>query len=131
MVTPPILYMIGAPPDAMYGLTGFLIETVEPGSAADIAGLRGGDLPVQLGGLGVIIGGDIITAVDGRPVDTLDSALNIVRGLKVGQEIAVDFLRDGEPNTVTVTLPERPPPPDERDRGLMPPPPVDVAPLPA
>ena len=111
MVTPPILYMIGAPPEAMYGLTGFLIETVEPGSAADIAGLRGGDLPVQLAGLSVIIGGDIITAVDGRPVDTLDNALDIVRGLKVGQEITVDLLRDGEPMTVTVTLPERPPRP--------------------
>ncbi|MDH3980461.1 MAG: trypsin-like peptidase domain-containing protein [Gammaproteobacteria bacterium] len=47
---------------------GFLIETIEPGSAADQAGLRAGVLPLQVGAQEFILGGDIITKVNGESI---------------------------------------------------------------
>jgi putative serine protease PepD len=67
MVTPPILLMLGAPPWEAEGLTGFLVETIEPGSAADRAGLKGGVWPVMWGPTEILLGGDIITEVNGVP----------------------------------------------------------------
>ena len=49
MVTPVILQLLGARPMAALSTRGFLVETVEPGSAADKAGIRGGTLPVLWG----------------------------------------------------------------------------------
>lgn len=88
---------------------GFLVETVEPGSAADRLGLRGGDLEISVGGFDFLLGGDIITAVNGVHIDSLDTALAVVRDLRIGQEITVDYVRQGESLQGKVTLEERPP----------------------
>jgi putative serine protease PepD len=108
MVTPPILAMLGASPSEMRDLTGFLVETVEPGSAADRAGLRGGVWPVKWGPTEILLGGDIITEVNGVRIDTLERALGIVRGLRIGERVRLRILRDGTELEVSVTLEERP-----------------------
>jgi serine protease Do len=108
MVTPPILALLGASEDQWADSMGFLVETVEPGSAADRAGLQGGDWPIQWGGTQFIIGGDIIIEVNGRKIDSRDVALDVVRNLKVGETVSLVYLRDGEKHAVSVTLPERP-----------------------
>lgn len=108
MVTPPILQILGAPPGEWEALTGFLVETVEPGSAADRAGLRGGVWPVIWGGTEILLGGDIITEVNGVRIDTLDTALGIVRGLRIGETVTLKGLRDGVEFKVSVVLEERP-----------------------
>src|SRR5207253_11221731 len=46
--------------------SGVLIQSVQHGSAADKAGLKGGDISAQVAGQDVVLGGDIITKVDGR-----------------------------------------------------------------
>ena len=48
---------------------GLLITDVERGSAADRAGLRGGRQTVQIGNAQLTVGGDLIMAIDGQPVD--------------------------------------------------------------
>jgi serine protease Do len=89
MVTPPILSMPGVPFDEWDATSGFLVETVEPGSAADRVDIKGGEWPINWGGTSVLLGGDIITSVNGTPIDSLTTALDVVRGLKVGQTISV------------------------------------------
>jgi putative serine protease PepD len=107
MVTPDILMMLGASPFDL-GLTGFLVETVEPGSAADLAGLRGGVWPVMWGPTEILLGGDIVTAVNGVRIDTLERALEVVKGLRIGQTVKIEALRDGQPFEASVVLEERP-----------------------
>lgn len=108
MVTPPILAILGVPYDQWDAATGFLVETVEPGSAADEIGIRGGEWPILWGGHQFLIGGDIITEVNGRRIDSRDVALDVVRGLKAGETISLTYLREGEEMTASVMLSERP-----------------------
>ena len=94
---------------------GFMVETVEPGSAADKAGLRGGTFPLRIGPQSYLIGGDIITSVNGEPVTDLGVTARIVRSLKPGDKIKLVYNRDGEELTLETTLFERPIlPQDER-----------------
>ena len=108
MVNPTILQLLGAPPMAALFTRGFLVETVEPGSAADKAGIRGGSLPVLWGLQEMILGGDIIMQVNGKEVLSIEDARDVVRGLKIGQTVKVNLLRDGEPMEVTAVIEERP-----------------------
>jgi putative serine protease PepD len=108
MVTPLVLQLLGAPPEEWENLMGFLVETVEPGSAAERAGILGGYMPMMWGGTEILLGGDIITEVNGVRIDTLGTALNVVRGLKVGDTVEIRGLRDGMPFDASVVLDERP-----------------------
>lgn len=81
---------------------GVLISQVTDGGPAASAGLRGGNADTGLGG-------DIITAVDGRVVDEFDDLLGyIVQQATVGQTIELSVLRNGQTEIVRVTLGERP-----------------------
>jgi S1-C subfamily serine protease len=88
---------------------GLLIQSVEDGSAADDAGLRGPTRTVVVNGryqLG--IGGDFITAVDGKPVtgnETLQRAMAAKRG---GDTLELTIVRNGKSTTVKVHLGEAP-----------------------
>jgi putative serine protease PepD len=100
-MVPPIFAMLRMPP-------GFMIETIEPGSPAEQAGLQGGSVPLRIGPEEYLMGGDILIAVDGRRIAFPGSLIEIVRGLKVGQRIRVTYLREDREMEVEATLPERP-----------------------
>ncbi len=88
---------------------GVLLVDVEPGSPADDAGLRGGRRQVQVGNAVLPVGGDIITALDGEPIETVeDLTLYLETRTTVGQTVRVDLVRDGRPEVVDVVLEERP-----------------------
>jgi S1-C subfamily serine protease len=82
-------------------------EAVADGPAAD-AGLEGGNTEATIEGANVTLGGDIITALDGKDVKSMDALIAIVDGKKPGDEIEVTYLRGGDERTVTVTLANRP-----------------------
>jgi S1-C subfamily serine protease len=88
--------------------TGVLVESVRANSPAEQAGLRGGDQTVTLGDQEVQIGGDVITAVDGQAVKSMDDLLSILQQSKVNQKVTLTIVRDGQQQEVTVTLAARP-----------------------
>jgi S1-C subfamily serine protease len=88
---------------------GLLVLSVVRGGPADRAGIRGGTQIVRIGGYRVPVGGDIITAINGHPVPTLQE-LNVYLDsqTRVGDSVEVTIYRGGQEMRVTVTLEERP-----------------------
>jgi S1-C subfamily serine protease len=87
---------------------GVLVARVEPGSPADRAGLQGGDDQVIVNGETYVLGGDVITAVDGQPVTTLEELRDEILSHKPGDTIELEVNRDGTPQTITVELGRQP-----------------------
>ncbi len=91
------------------GDTGLLVVRVAPGSAADQAGIRGGNQVARIGNARVPLGGDIITALNGTAMTTSKEFVAYLETeTQVGDTVAVTIVRDGEEQTVQVTLGERP-----------------------
>src|SRR5215475_13506604 len=67
--------------------TGFLVEVVEPGSPAEKANMQGGDLELTVGGDEFLLGGDIITVMNGKRLDSPETVINALQELKVGGEL--------------------------------------------
>jgi len=90
-------------------MRGVLILEVQPGTAAARAGLRGGDREVEVMGVTIMAGGDIIVAIDGYELHDFDDLVAyLVRETEVGQEVVLTVIRDGEELEIPVTLGERP-----------------------
>jgi putative serine protease PepD len=87
---------------------GVLVVTVAPGSPAAQAGIRGGTEQVVLQGQPFVVGGDVITAVDGQATATAQDLAAQINQREPGQTITVDLVRDGRPLSVEVTLAARP-----------------------
>jgi hypothetical protein len=89
-----------APPRSYAGVSSFdtteggvTFDNVEPpGSPADKAGL---------------VGGDIITAVDGQPVTTDDQMMELLGRTPIGKTLEIVYLRDGEQKTTQLTTVSR------------------------
>ena len=88
--------------------TGVLIENVQSGSPADQAGLQGSFKPVQINCQRVLIGGDVITAMDGNAIATFNDLQNFMQNAQSGQQVKITILRDGKEQTVTATLAQHP-----------------------
>ncbi len=87
---------------------GVLISGVQPNTGAARAGLRGGDHEVEVKGVAVRAGGDIIIAIDGYQLRSFgDLVAYLVRETRVGQEVMLTIIRDGEVMEVPVVLGER------------------------
>jgi S1-C subfamily serine protease len=89
---------------------GVLIEDVPPGTPAARAGLRGGDREAldQRDGSVVVLGGDVLTRIDGRPVADMDDVHSMLTKHRPGQKVTLQLRRDGKLVTVSAELGERP-----------------------
>jgi S1-C subfamily serine protease len=87
---------------------GALVQQVWPGGPAAKAGIRGGDVPAQLNGNSIELGGDIITAVGGKPIASSDQLAATIGAMKPGTTVKVTILRGGKRKQVEVTLGNRP-----------------------
>lgn len=83
-------------------------EVIEDGPAA-VAGLQGSDEQTTIDGFTALVGGDVITRMNDEVINNFDDLLTyIVRQTSVGQTVTLEIIRDGETQTVEVTLLARP-----------------------
>jgi S1-C subfamily serine protease len=88
---------------------GILIVQVSPKGPAARAGIRGSTKRTRVGNVLVSVGGDIIVAVDGHKVSSIDEMTAYLDGeRKVGDEVKMDLLRDGRSFSLAVRLGELP-----------------------
>lgn len=87
---------------------GVLVMEVFPESPADQAGLRGGSREVILRNVRFLLGGDVITVINGRTVSGMDQLVGILIGMEAGQHITLGIYRDLAPLDIEVLLAERP-----------------------
>ena len=88
---------------------GVLVSDVTAGTAADRAGLQGGDQEVTVMGVPITAGGDLIVAIDGYELRDFDDLIAyLVRETEVGQRVMLTVIRNGEEMEIPVTLGERP-----------------------
>jgi len=87
---------------------GLLIRRVEPGSAAEAAGLRGPARYVIRYNYRLPVGADLITALDGQPVESIDSLQRAMNRHHGGDILEMTIFRDGRSQKVRVKLGEAP-----------------------
>ncbi len=95
---------IAAAMDLPENTQGVLVEQVERGSAADEAGIRGSYKPQTIEGQQILIGGDIITAIDKQTVTGMADLKAALAKMEPGQKTTLTILRDGKQQQVAVTL---------------------------
>ncbi len=77
-----------------YGLpAGAYVEEVTPGTAAEKAGIRAGDIIINLGGY---------------DVDSLNTLTRVLRRFKAGETVSVTVYRNGSKEYLSITLDEKP-----------------------
>ena len=87
---------------------GYLVEVVYDGSPADRAGLRGGNLSIVVQGEEYLVGGDVLTTIEGTAIRTHQDYLAKVKALRPGQRVRITIVRDGHRRDLTLTVAERP-----------------------
>lgn len=89
--------------------SGVLVDTVTPDSPASKAGLRGGNTLTPVRGRDVCAGGDIIVAVNGEYIASMDELVYyLVVNTRPGDEITLLVVRGEETFEVPVLLENRP-----------------------
>ncbi len=92
---------IGLPVD--YGL---LIIQVTPGGSADSAGLRAGSERAYLGNTPIMLGGDLIVAIDDQKVQDEDDLSQMMNNHRAGDTVKITIYRNKKKMEVSVSLGE-------------------------
>jgi S1-C subfamily serine protease len=88
--------------------SGVLVEDVHSRSGAAKAGLEGGETQVVVAGETYVLGGDIIVAVDGDPISSIEELRDEISARKPGDKVRLRIFRGGKKTSVTVTLGRQP-----------------------
>jgi S1-C subfamily serine protease len=83
---------------------GLLIQQVARGSAAEQAGLRGARQLVLVGNAQLGIGGDLITAIDGKTVEEQDAVTRAISRKHAGDTLDLTIVRAGKSVNIKVVL---------------------------
>ncbi len=83
---------------------GVVIAEVVPGGPADKAGLKGGNRIIYVDSTQIIVGGDIITKIDGKPVESMEELRSEIQKRKVGDTVVITYIRGGKEYTVKIKL---------------------------
>ncbi|HMH01450.1 MAG TPA: trypsin-like peptidase domain-containing protein [Terriglobales bacterium] len=100
-ITPELAQQMGLASDF-----GLLVLQVAPGGAADRAGLRGGTERAYIGNSAILLGGDLIIAIDGEKVEDQQDYAQVMNNHRAGDTVRVSFYRGKNKMEVAVTLGE-------------------------
>ena len=104
-----VSYAIGPDLAQQMGLAsdyGVLIQKVIPGGAAERAGLRGGSEQAYVGNTLILLGGDLIVAIDGQQVNEPGDIAAIMDKHQAGDTISITVLRGRKQITMKLILGE-------------------------
>ena len=87
---------------------GFLVEAVEQNSPAYLAGISGGRLPVKVGLRSLILGGDIIVAINDIEIKDYESLQRGLNTVKIGNKLRLKIFRMGKIVKSEFMITERP-----------------------
>jgi len=87
---------------------GAYIAVVVDNGPAEAAGLQGATGQETILGQAVPVGGDVVVAADGEPIQDFADLLNYVAFQRPGESITLTILRDGRRQEVSVELAARP-----------------------
>ena len=100
-ISPDIADELGLPADS-----GLLIIRVVSGGAAERAGLRGGSERAYLGNMPIMVGGDLIVAIDGQEVQDQQELSRIMNSHRAGDSVKITIYRGKRKMDIDVTLGE-------------------------
>jgi S1-C subfamily serine protease len=100
-ITPELADQMGLPAD-----NGLLIVQVVPGGAAERAGLRGGTERAYLGNIPIMVGGDLIVAIDGQEIQDQQDLGQVMNNHRAGDTVRLTIYRSKKKMDVSVTLGE-------------------------
>ena len=104
-----VSFAIGPDLASQMGLTadsGVLIQKVLPGGAAERAGLRGGNEQAYVGNTPIMLGGDLIVAIDGQQITDNQDISAIMDKHQAGDTVSVTVLRSRKQMTLKLVLGE-------------------------
>jgi len=87
---------------------GVLVEVVGDGTAAARAGLKAGITSTVVAGEGYTLGGDLIVAVSGKRVASLEELRDVLADHKPGETVKLQIYRGNRQQTLDVTLGRQP-----------------------
>ncbi len=85
---------------------GLLIVQAVPGGSADRAGLRGGSERAYLGNIPIMIGGDLIVAIDGEKIESQQKLAQMMNKHRAGDTVKATIFRGKKQVEVSVVLGE-------------------------
>jgi S1-C subfamily serine protease len=85
---------------------GILVMEVAPGSAAERAGIRGGNQRAYLGNAQILLGGDLIVAIDGESVEEMQDISRVMNKHRAGDAVTVTVYRGKKKMELRVVLGE-------------------------
>nr|MCU0258756.1 PDZ domain-containing protein [Solirubrobacteraceae bacterium] len=88
--------------------TGAWLQQVTPGGPAAAAGLKGGTVTTRFQARPYTTGGDVVVAIDGRPVRRDSDLAALVSRRAPGTTVTLTIVRDRERRDVRARLGERP-----------------------
>jgi S1-C subfamily serine protease len=100
-VGPELAEQIGLPVDF-----GLLVVKVSPGGAAERAGMRGGTERAYLGNIPIMLGGDLIVAIDGDDIKDQQDLAQVMNAHRAGDKVKVTVYRGKQKLELDVTLGE-------------------------
>jgi S1-C subfamily serine protease len=100
-IGPELAEQIGLPVDF-----GLLVVKVSPGGAAERSGMRGGTERAYLGNIPIMLGGDLIVAIDGEDVRDQQDLAQVMNAHRAGDKVKVTVYRGKQKVDLDVTLGE-------------------------
>jgi S1-C subfamily serine protease len=98
-ISPDLADQMGLPAES-----GVLVQKVIPGGAADRAGLHGGSQQAYLGNMPIVLGGDLIVAIDGKEITDTSDIAALMDKHQPGDAVNVTVYRGRKKFSVRVTL---------------------------